>query len=238
VLKEKMLRIAIVEDDSNIRQLVESYLIKEGYKTIGLKSAEEAESYRKNDPPDLWILDIMLPGIDGYEFCRRIRKKSEVPIIMISAQDDDINRIMGIEIGSDDYLTKPFNPKELVAHVNRILYRWEMFNKNGTNLIKKIKEVSGQTPIRGLQIFEEEHRVVWNGADIEVSTKEFQFLLYMTQHVNKACSREELIEKVWGFDFLGSERNVDHFVKRMRKKMDGLMIETVWGYGYRLRGNN
>jgi two-component system response regulator CssR len=233
-----MLRIAIVEDDRNIRNLVESYLIKEGYQPIGFESAEEAEKLRWNDPPDLWILDIMLPGIDGYEFCRRIRKVSEVPIIMISAQDEDVNRIMGIELGSDDYLTKPFNPKELVARVNRILYRWQMFNKNETGLIKVTNEMSGTTPIQGLQIFKDEYRVVWNGEDIEVSTKEFQFLLYMIHNVNKACSREELIEKVWGFDFLGSERNVDHFVKRLRKKMDGLMLETVWGYGYRLRGNN
>jgi two-component system response regulator CssR len=231
-------RIAIVEDDMNIRDIVESYLTKEGYETIGLESAEEAEELWRSNPPDLWILDIMLPGVNGYEFCRRIRKKTENPIIMISAQDDDINRIRGIELGSDDFLTKPFNPQELVVRVNRLLYRWGMFNKYKESFIKEDSNVIlGQTSIQGLQIFELEHRIYWHGLEVEVTEKELSFLIYMEKHVNRACSREELLNKVWGFEFAGSDRNVDHFVKRLRKKLDGLMLETVWGFGYRLRSN-
>src|ERR1700730_9824121 len=158
-------KIAIVEDDLNIRDIVESYLIKEGYETIGLESAEEAEELWHSHPPDLWILDIMLPGLNGYEFCRRIRNKTENPIIMISAQDEDINRIRGIELGSDDFLTKPFNPQELVVRVNRLLYRWGMFNKKyKESLIEEDTNVIlGQTSIQGLQIFELEHRIYWHG---------------------------------------------------------------------------
>jgi two-component system, OmpR family, response regulator CssR len=225
-------RIAIVEDDMNIRDIVESYLLKEGYETIGVDSAEEAEKKLWGNPPDLWILDIMLPGMDGYELCRRIRKKSENPIIMISAKDEDINRIMGIEIGSDDFLTKPFNPKELVTRVNRLLYRWGLFSKYE----EKVKSI-GQTSVRGLEIFEDEHKVVWNGQEVQVTRRELSFLRYMEKHVNKACSREELVDKVWGYEYAGSDRNVDTFVKRLRKKMDGLMLETVWGHGYRLKDN-
>ncbi len=145
--------IAIVEDDTNIRNLVESYLLKEGYETIGLVSAEEAEDLWRKDPPDLWVLDIMLPGMDGYEFCQRLRKKSENPVIMISALDEEMSRIKGIKLGSDDYLTKPFNPQELVARVNRLLYRWRMFSKHEEVLSKGPSQNTGETSVPGLQIF-------------------------------------------------------------------------------------
>lgn len=122
--------IAIVDDELHIRQIVEAYLQREGYRTIGVSSAEEALQLRKVMPPDLWVLDIMLPGMDGYEFCRQIRNDDEVPIIMISAKDEEVDKIMGLELGSDDYLTKPFSPRELVAKVNRLLFRWSMQQAN------------------------------------------------------------------------------------------------------------
>ncbi len=121
--------IAIVDDDEHIRNLVEAYLKKENYRTIGLETAEEAWTLWKNNPPDMWVLDIMLPGMDGYEFCRRIRNEAEVPIIMISARDNEVDKILGLELGSDDYLVKPFSPRELVARIKRQLHKWYRFNQ-------------------------------------------------------------------------------------------------------------
>lgn len=224
--------IAIVDDELHIRQIVEAYLQREGYRTIGVSSAEEALQLRKVMPPDLWVLDIMLPGMDGYEFCRQIRNDDEVPIIMISAKDEEVDKIMGLELGSDDYLTKPFSPRELVAKVNRLLFRWSMQQANpGTGFA-----ASPTTLVVGaLQIIPEERRVYWHGSELEMTAKEFTLLYILAERPNHAYSRSELLNEVWGADYYGSDRAVDDLVKRIRKKMDNLPLDTVWGYGYRLR---
>ena len=121
--------IAVIDDDQHIRNLVEAYLRKEGYRTVGLGTAEEAWEMRRTNPPDMWVLDIMLPGMDGFELCRRIRAEAEVPIIMISAKDSEVDKILGLELGSDDYMVKPFSPRELVARIKRQLNRWYKFNQ-------------------------------------------------------------------------------------------------------------
>ncbi|GIP32217.1 response regulator transcription factor [Paenibacillus sp. J2TS4] len=224
--------IAIVDDELHIRQIVEAYMQKEGYRTIGLSSAEEALELRKVMPPDLWVLDIMLPGMDGYQFCRQIRNVDEVPIIMISAKDEEVDKILGLELGSDDYLTKPFSPRELVAKVNRLLLRWSMQQVNG----RTGSESSPKTLLAGiLQIFPEERRVWWHGTELEMTAKEFMLLNILADKPNHAYSRGELLDAVWGTDYYGSDRAVDDLVKRIRKKMNRLPLETVWGYGYRLR---
>ncbi|GGH72661.1 DNA-binding response regulator [Compostibacillus humi] len=220
--------IGIVEDDTNIQNIVAAYLKKEGFKVELVSSAEEAMELWNNHPPDMWILDIMLPGMDGYEFCKRIRRESNVPIIIISAKDDEIDKILGLELGGDDYLTKPFSPRELVARVKRLFQRTEA---------AKTVVTAGENKIKAgdLLIYKEDRRVFWQGKEVDVTTKEFDMLLYLAEHENRAFSREELLMTIWGDDYYGSDRAVDDLVKRIRKKIPDIPLETVWGYGYRLR---
>ena len=220
--------IGIVEDDTNIQNIVAAYLKKEGFKVELVSSAEEAMELWNNHPPDMWILDIMLPGMDGYEFCKRIRRESNVPIIIISAKDDEIDKILGLELGGDDYLTKPFSPRELVARVKRLFQRTEAAKTVVSAEENKIK--AGD-----LLIYKEDRRVFWQGKEVDVTTKEFDMLLYLAEHENRAFSREELLMTIWGDDYYGSDRAVDDLVKRIRKKIPDIPVETEWGYGYRLR---
>ncbi len=220
--------IGIVEDDPNIRNIVSAYLKKEGFTVTLLESAEEAWELWKTEPPAMWILDIMLPGMDGYEFCKKIRMESEVPIIIISAKDEEIDKILGLELGGDDYLTKPFSPRELVARVKRL------FKRSSISLANT--EVNDtRVTVDELTIDKEERRIFFRGEEYEVTTKEFDMLLILVENVNRAFSREELLIKIWGDNYFGSDRAVDDLVKRIRKKLPHLPLETVWGYGYRLR---
>ncbi|GGC97150.1 DNA-binding response regulator [Thalassobacillus devorans] len=221
--------IGIVEDDPNIRDIVKAYLEKEGYHVAEMESAEAAWELFQQAPPDLWVLDIMLPGMDGYEFCKQVRKDSQVPIIIISAKDEEVDRILGLELGGDDYLTKPFSPRELVARVKRQLTRWEAMNTNTATAANETLEVGE------LSLYMAERRAVWGGAEVEVTAKEFDMLKLLAQHPNRAFSREELLVQIWGEDYFGSDRAVDDLVKRLRKKLADFPLETVWGYGYRLR---
>lgn len=221
-------RIGVVEDDVNIQNIVSAYLKKEGYDVIISDTAEAAWEIWETYPPDMWILDIMLPGMDGYEFCKKIRNESEVPIIIISAKDEEIDKILGLELGGDDYLTKPFSPRELVARVKRLFKRAFLKNNNEEPTQEKVK-------IDQLLINKEERRIFYKGEEYEVTTKEFDMLLLLVENVNRAFSREELLIKIWGDDYFGSDRAVDDLVKRLRKKLPDLPLETVWGFGYRLR---
>lgn len=217
-------QIGIVEDDPNIQDIVSAYLQKDGFKVTILGSAEEAWELWRQNPPDMWILDIMLPGMDGYDFCKKIRNESNIPIIIISAKDDEIDKILGLELGGDDYLTKPFSPRELVARVKRL------FHRSHQNL-----ELRDSIKIGKLLIYKKERRTFWNDEEQELTIKEFNMLLLLTENVNKAFSREELLLKIWGHDYFGSDRAVDDLVKRIRKKIPDIPIDTVWGFGYRFR---
>ncbi|MBM7571107.1 response regulator transcription factor [Aquibacillus albus] len=221
-------RVFIVEDDPNISDIVSAYLKKEGYDVSMATNAEDAWELAKNTPPDMWILDIMLPGMDGYELCKKIRTESEVPIIIISAKDDEVDKILGLELGSDDYLTKPFSPRELVARVKRLFKRVKVPPIADSN-------TTGDFKLGGLVIQPSYRRVFWQGTEVEVTAKEFDMLTILIRNENRAFAREELLTRVWGDDYFGSDRAVDDLIKRLRKKLDGLPIETVWGYGYRLR---
>ena len=220
--------IAIVEDDKNIQNIVSAFLKKEGYKVTIFDSAEAGMELWRTNPPDMWILDIMLPGMDGYEFCKTIRNESEVPIIIISAKDEEIDKILGLELGGDDYLTKPFCPRELVARVKRLF-------KRSVYMRQASKDETSRFQLNDLLIDRNERRVFWEGEEQDVTTKEFDMLLLLAENINRAFSREELLIKIWGDDYFGSDRAVDDLVKRLRKKISGLPLETVWGYGYRLR---
>ncbi|PWU68043.1 response regulator transcription factor [Gracilibacillus dipsosauri] len=218
--------IYIVEDDPNIRDIVKAYLIKEGYQVTMMETAEDAWENAKKQQPNMWILDIMLPGMDGYELCKKIRARSEVPIIIISAKDEEVDKILGLELGSDDYLTKPFSPRELVARVKRLFKRLE----NSPMVQKKTNTVE----IDDLKMDQAARQVFWRDQEIDVTTKEFDMLEIFAKRPNRAFAREELLSLVWGEDYFGSDRAVDDLVKRLRKKLEGLPVETVWGYGYRL----
>jgi len=226
--------IAIVDDDEHIRALVEAYLRKENYRTISLESAEAAWALWTTQPPDLWVLDIMLPGMDGYELCRRIRSEADVPIIMISAKDNDVDKILGLELGSDDYLVKPFSPRELVARIKRQFQRWEKFKVAGDKA-QGAGEAAASAGALPLRLLLEERRVFWQHAEIEMTNKEFEMLRVFVDNPNRAFTRDELLTLVWGNDYFGSDRAVDHLIKRMRKKIEQLPIEAVWGHGYRMR---
>lgn len=219
-------QIGLVEDDPNIQDIVSAYLKKAGYLVTVLGSAEAAWELWKTNPPDMWILDIMLPGMDGYEFCKKIRSESEVPIIIISAKDEEIDKILGLELGGDDYLTKPFSPRELIARIKRLFKRSELTQSS---------EPTDTVKLDDLYIYRFERRVFWDGEEQELTTKEFNLVLLFSQNPNRAFSREELLTKIWGDDYFGSDRAVDDLVKRIRKKIPDLLIETVWGFGYRLR---
>jgi len=220
--------IAVVEDDINIQNIVSAFLKKENYKVSMLDSAEAGMELWKTNPPDMWILDIMLPGMDGYEFCKKIRNDSEVPIIIISAKDEEIDKILGLELGGDDYLTKPFSPRELVARVKR-LFKRSHYTKS------ELESETSRLKLNQLLIDRNERRIFWEGKEQNVTTKEFDMLLFLAENTNRAFSREELLLKIWGDDYFGSDRAVDDLVKRIRKKFTDLPLETVWGYGYRLR---
>ncbi|GGA84483.1 response regulator transcription factor [Ornithinibacillus halotolerans] len=221
--------IAVIEDDKNIQNIVSAFLKKEGYQVSVMDSAEKGIKLWKSNPPDMWIVDIMLPGMDGYEFCKRIRNESEVPIIIISAKDEEIDKILGLELGGDDYLTKPFSPRELMARIKRIFKRYRPVETEPKHEEQVIADE--------LVIDKSDRRVFWIGKEQEVTTKEFDMLLLFAENVNRAFSREELLLSVWGEDYFGSDRAVDDLVKRIRKKLKDIPLETVWGFGYRLRGN-
>lgn len=220
-------QIYLVEDDANIRDIVKAYLKKEGYEVTVTERAEDAWELAQSGQPNMWILDIMLPGMDGYELCKRIRQVSEVPIIIISAKDEEVDKILGLELGSDDYLTKPFSPRELVARVKRLFKRTELqpiMTTQSTDLLE----------VDDLKMDKAARQVFWEEKEIDVTTKEFDMLEIFAKQPNRAFSREELLTLIWGDDYFGSDRAVDDLVKRLRKKLHGLPVETVWGYGYRL----
>ncbi|SEQ29804.1 response regulator transcription factor [Piscibacillus halophilus] len=223
-----MKRIAIVEDDPNIQQIVSAYLEKSNFETTVLDSAEEGLELHVSNPPDMWILDIMLPGMDGYDFCKKIREVSDVPIIIISAKDDDIDKILGLELGSDDYLTKPFSPGELVARVKRLFKRVNHVSQHQSIQEKDIH-------IHDLKVDVIERRVFWQHDEIDLTSKEFDMIVLLAKYPNRAFSREELLSRVWGDDYFGSDRAVDDLIKRLRKKLPNIPLETVWGYGYRFK---
>ena len=219
-----MYKIALVEDEKNLASLITKYLTTDGYEVLYFKDGEEASKYLNNDV-DLWILDIMLPGVvSGYDLIKLIRSKDEKkPVIFTSARDQDIDKIMGLELGSDDYLAKPYSIKELLLRIKNILRR--SYPSNNQNNICNIN---------GYLIDLDKRIVTENDVNINLTSKEFDLLLYFVQNRNKAFSREVILYAVWGDNYFGSDRVVDDLMRRLRQKMPNLIIETIYGYGYRL----
>jgi len=217
--------ILVVDDEANIIALAKMYLEKEGYRVE--RATDGAEALRKVDQlqPALMVLDLMLPEVDGWEVCRRVRANSDLPIIMLTARDDDIDKIVGLELGADDYLTKPFNPRELVARVKAILRRTVRADRPAQVL-----------RLGDLAIEPASRRVTVAGKPVFLRAKEFDLLVALAEHKDMVLSRQQLLDLVWGFDFYGQTRTVDVHIAHLRHKLAGsqVRIETVWGVGYKL----
>lgn len=220
-------KIMIVDDDANISELIRLYLDKEGFATVCAPNGKIALEKFKNEAPALIILDIMMPEMDGWQVCREIRKTSDVPIIMLTAKGETFDKVLGLELGADDYMVKPFDTKELVARVKAVLRRFEAKDS------KAMQEISFQNLSVNLSNYE----LKLNGKIIEIPPKELELLYYLASNPNRVFTREQLLEEVWGFDYFGDSRTVDVHIKRLREKLEGVegnwQLKTVWGVGYK-----
>lgn len=218
--------ILLVDDEQHIVDLAKMYLEQAGYSVASAANGQRALERILRDKPALVVLDLMLPGLDGWEVCRRVRAESDVPIIMLTARSDDIDRIVGLELGADDYLTKPFNPRELAARVKAILRRGERRDSEETKPIR----------IGDLTIDPARREARLDSRTLNLRTQEFDLLLALAEHRGRVLSRERILQKAWGFDFYGQTRTVDVHVAHLRKKLEGssVKIETVTGVGYKL----
>lgn len=227
-------KILIVDDDENIAELISLYLIKECFDTEIATDGEAAIRKFKEYQPDLILLDIMLPGIDGYDVCREIRKSSNVPIIMLSAKGEVFDKVLGLKIGADDYMVKPFDSNELVARVQAIMRR---VGQNEDKIESGSEEEKGEcVKYDGLTVNLTGYSVIYNGEMIEMPPKELELLYFLASKPNQVFTREQLLDKIWGYDYMGDTRTVDVHVKRVREKIkDGSnwSIATVWGIGYK-----
>jgi DNA-binding response OmpR family regulator len=220
-------RVVIVDDDESIRELATLYLRKEGFDvSCAVDGTSALEKIRQLDPA-LVVLDLMLPGISGYDVCRAVRAESSVPIIMLTARDEDVDKIVGLELGADDYLTKPFNPRELVARIRAVLRRAEAGAGQGATAVIRLGE---------LTIDKQRREVKIDGAELTIRTKEFDLLAALAENAGIVLTREQLLDRVWGYNFYGETRTVDVHVQHVRARIagSGLSIVTVRGVGYKL----
>ncbi|MDX1615639.1 MAG: response regulator transcription factor [Candidatus Promineifilaceae bacterium] len=218
--------VLVVDDEANIRELARLYLERNDFRVLTAESGDQALKLVERERPDLMVLDLMLPGVDGWEVCRRVRAGSDVPILMLTARDDDVDKIVGLELGADDYMTKPFNPRELVARVRAILRRSGPPGPGGA-APRQVADVVVDPAARQVTVAE---RVV------SLRPKEFDLLLALVDHLNLVLTREQLLDQVWGYEYYGATRTVDVHVAQLRDKLadSGLQIETIWGIGYKL----
>ena len=221
-------KILIVDDDVNIAELISLYLTKECFDTKMVHDGESALKEFETYAPNLILLDLMLPGIDGYQVCREIRAKANVPIIMLSAKGEIFDKVLGLELGADDYIMKPFDSKELVARVKAVLRRTANSNT------EQVKEVRYDKLIINLTNYE--LRV--DGKQVDTPPKELELIYHLASNPNRVFTRDQLLDEVWGFDYYGDSRTVDVHVKRLREKLEGISdkwaLKTVWGVGYKM----
>lgn len=219
-------KIYLVEDEKSLNILLEKYLQREGYEVTTFSDGLSALD-RIKDKPDLWILDIMLPGVDGYELIKAVKANNKnTPVIFMSARNEELDRVVGLELGSDDYLSKPFLPRELVIRTNKLMER--VYGDNPAEMADSVLNISGY------KISKNQRTVFLNDEEIQLTNKEFELLSYFFENKNNLISREQILVNVWGDDYFGSDRVVDDTIRRLRKKMDKLSLETVYGYGYKL----
>jgi len=221
-------KILVIEDEKSINRFIRINLEREGFKVACTFSGEEGLEITRQFKPDVLVLDIMLPGIDGFEVCTRIRELNpDVIIIMLTAKGQDMDKIMGLELGADDYMIKPFNPQELTARIRAHLRRYSI-DEDAENA--------------GFMINEKQHKIYKNSNALNLSPKEYEIMSLLIKNSNKTFSRHELLDHVWGVDYIGDIKTVDVHICRLREKIEGVAadecyIETVWGYGYKWRGS-
>ncbi|MGN0361673.1 MAG: response regulator [Bilifractor sp.] len=227
-------KILIVDDDNNIAELISLYLTKECFSCRIANDGEAALKAFPDFQPDLILLDLMLPGIDGYEVCREIRHISKVPIIMLSAKGEVFDKVLGLELGADDYMIKPFDSKELVARVKAVLRRFQnaQVPADSDTVTRPIKLVE----YPDLSINLTNYSVTYKGAHVEMPPKELELLYFLASSPNQVFTREQLLDHIWGYEYIGDTRTVDVHIKRLREKISGSeywLISTVWGIGYK-----
>ena len=217
----------IVDDDLNICELLRLYIEKDGYSTVVANDGIEAIKKFKEENPALVLLDLMLPGKDGLEVCREIRKESNCPIIMLTAKGEVFDKVLGLELGADDYMVKPFEGKEVTARIRAVLRR----SGNKEETVKKIE-------LENLQLDMSKYELKIKGKKVEAPPKEKELIYYLASHPNKVFTRDQLLNEIWGFDYFGDSRTVDVHIKRIRGKLEGVSdkwkLKTVWGVGYEL----
>ncbi len=224
-------KILIVDDDENIAELISLYLTKECFETKIVYNGEDALREHDSWHPSLVLLDLMLPGIDGYQVCREIRAKSQTPIIMLSAKGEVFDKVLGLELGADDYVMKPFDSKEMVARVRAVLRRTQV-PKPEVPKAEKIKCVE----MDGLTINLTNYSVECDGTAVEMPPKELELLYFLASSPNQVFTREQLLDRIWGYEYIGDTRTVDVHIKRLREKIkdhDSWRLSTVWGIGYK-----
>lgn len=221
-------KILLIDDDANICDLVKVYLENEGYEVKTASDGTEGLSYFKIYEPDLVLLDIMLPKKDGWQICREIREQSSKPIIMITAKSEVFDKVLGLELGADDFIVKPFNVKELSARIKAVLRRCSSHSSQSDDDVIKFENI---------EISLQKYELKLCGKSVDVPPKELELLYFLASNSNHVFTRDQLLDKVWGFDYLGDSRTVDVHVKRLREKLDGISdkwtLKTVWGVGYK-----
>lgn len=225
-------KVLVADDDPNVREIIRLYFQKQQIEIIEATDGEQVMDLVESQSPDVVLLDIMMPKVDGYEACREIRKKYDIPIIMLTAKGEEIDKVLGLELGADDYVTKPFSPRELVARIKAIFRRMK---KNQSN-VQEDRSSRDIYEYDGLVINPERREVTVNGEKIDFPPKEFDLLIHMAKSPGSVYTREQLLDQVWGYDFVGDIRTVDVHIKKVRHKLkqyDMECIHTVWGIGYK-----
>ncbi len=219
-------RILVVDDDYNIADLIRLYLEKELYEVRLAHKGKDALEIFHSWTPELVLLDIMIPEIDGWEVCKQIRKVSSIPVIMLTARGETFDKVLGLELGADDYVVKPFDPKELIARVKAVLRR-----------SMKLDTVKEEVVYPGLAVNKSDYSIVYKDSRMELPPKELELLYFLASHPNQVFTRDQLLERVWGYDFMGDSRTVDVHIKRLREKLNDEQqrweLKTVWGVGYK-----
>jgi len=225
-------KILVVDDDVNIAELLRLYLEKDGYEVGIANDGHEALKRFESFAPQLVLLDIMLPGIDGWQVCHNIRKTSQVPIIMLTAKGETFDKVLGLELGADDYIVKPFEAKEVLARIKAVLRRF----------VKDEAPSAREVSLDNLYINMENYELVIAGRKVEIPPKEMELLFYLASNPHRVFTRDQLLDAVWGFEYFGDSRTVDVHIKRIREKIEGISdrwsLKTVWGVGYKIETND
>jgi len=224
-------KVLVIDDDTNICELLRLYLEKEGFSVISVNDGEAALAAFKSEEPDMVLLDIMLPKLDGWQVCREIRKISDTPIIMLSAKGETFDKVLGLELGADDYVTKPFDTKEIVARIKSVLRR------TNANTVSPVEETVKEVNYDKLSINLTNYVLKVDGKQIDTPPKELELIYHLASHPNKVFTRDQLLDEVWGFEYYVDSRTVDVHIKRLREKLKGVSdkweLRTVWSVGYK-----